>query len=382
MKPPPSSAPRASRHHPDERVVLGEGSEDERDVQRREPFFALRRRQELWYRGPALARRSSRIARQRSPCSRCAAALHSKGRCSLRPPWRRQSARRAPRRTAACACSYRCCSEPHAERVHVRRGRHELGVFHRVRRGDCRRARPRAARSRAHADRALRSRRTVKTRLRAGNCALDVVILVQSPLTALAPRALAAARARTTRRAMLIPRRHCAARGRSSTCWGCRRRPARAGRRTRRTRTTSSAGSCAVKRPPEIVDGDDPELFTFVDKRPASTVHLLVIPRRFIRDASALAPEDLPLVGRMEAKARALVQRTVGADAFDEQELALGFHWPPWYSVPWLHLHAIYPEERDVAAVEVHGGLLLLARPRARDHRSAIICVVAGRGGR
>ena len=30
-------------------------------------------------------------------------------------------------------------------------------------------------------------------------------------------------------------------------------------------------------------------------------------------------------------------------DAFDESELALGFHWPPWYSVPWLHLHAIYP---------------------------------------
>ena len=32
------------------------------------------------------------------------------------------------------------------------------------------------------------------------------------------------------------------------------------------------------------------------------------------------------------------------ADAFDERELALGFHWPPWYSVPWLHLHAIYPK--------------------------------------
>ena len=47
---------------------------------------------------------------------------------------------------------------------------------------------------------------------------------------------------------------------------------------------------------------------------------------------------------RMEAKARALVQRAVGADAFDERELALGFHWPPWYSVPWLHLHAIYPK--------------------------------------
>jgi len=29
-----------------------------------------------------------------------------------------------------------------------------------------------------------------------------------------------------------------------------------------------------------------------------------------------------------------------------EQELTLGFHWPPWYSVPWLHLHAIYPRSR------------------------------------
>ena len=109
-------------------------------------------------------------------------------------------------------------------------------------------------------------------------------------------------------------------------------------RRLRRVRRQQRGG------PRHSADGADTELFTFVDKRPASTVHLLVIPRRFIRDASALAPEDLPLVGRMEAKARALVQRTVGADAFDERELALGFHWPPWYSVPWLHLHAIYPK--------------------------------------
>ena len=32
---------------------------------------------------------------------------------------------------------------------------------------------------------------------------------------------------------------------------------------------------------------------------------------------------------------------------FDAEQLALGFHWPPWYSVPWLHLHAIYPR-RDM----------------------------------
>ena len=70
---------------------------------------------------------------------------------------------------------------------------------------------------------------------------------------------------------------------------------------------------------------------------------LLVIPRTFVKDASYLrGPGDAELVKRMEAKARALVRAEVG-EGFRESELALGFHWPPWYSVPWLHLHAIYP---------------------------------------
>lgn len=89
-----------------------------------------------------------------------------------------------------------------------------------------------------------------------------------------------------------------------------------------------------------LEDGD--ELFSFVDRNPASTLHYLVIPRRFVRDASSLLPSDAPLVRCMEVKARELVRKQVGA-AFDERELMLGFHWPPWYSVPWLHLHAIYP---------------------------------------
>ena len=93
---------------------------------------------------------------------------------------------------------------------------------------------------------------------------------------------------------------------------------------------------------PAVVLDDSGELFSFVDKNPASTLHYLVIPRRFIRDASDLRPADAQLVRDMEAKARQLVRDTVG-DNFDESELALGFHWPPWYSVPWLHLHAIYP---------------------------------------
>ena len=85
------------------------------------------------------------------------------------------------------------------------------------------------------------------------------------------------------------------------------------------------------------------ELFAFKDRSPASEIHYLVIPKRFVRDAAQLGPADAELVRRMEAKAIELVRASVG-EAFDPAELALGFHWPPWYSVPWLHLHAIYPK--------------------------------------
>lgn len=98
--------------------------------------------------------------------------------------------------------------------------------------------------------------------------------------------------------------------------------------------------------PASVVDNEDPDLFTFRDRRPASDVHLLIIPRRFVRDAAMLRGSDATLVRSMEAKAIALVRAEIGDEAFDEAELALGFHWPPWYSVPWLHLHAIYPKSR------------------------------------
>ena len=98
--------------------------------------------------------------------------------------------------------------------------------------------------------------------------------------------------------------------------------------------------------PADVVDADDPDLFTFRDRKPASTIHMLVIPRQFVRDAAELKPRDAELVRAMTTKARELVRAEVGDDAFDERELALGFHWPPFYSVPWLHLHAIYPRSQ------------------------------------
>ena len=81
--------------------------------------------------------------------------------------------------------------------------------------------------------------------------------------------------------------------------------------------------------PAQVLDDSDDELFSFVDRNPASTIHYLVIPRRFVRDASALTPSDAELVRSMRAKAVELVQASVGEE-FDESELALGFHWPPF----------------------------------------------------
>eukprot|EP00965_Chrysotila_dentata_P020449 677836-Pleurochrysis_carterae.AAC.5 len=57
------------------------------------------------------------------------------------------------------------------------------------------------------------------------------------------------------------------------------------------------------------------------------------------------ADSERTLLPCSASQARDLVRASVG-EAFDERELALGFHWPPWYSVPWLHLHAIYPRSK------------------------------------
>ncbi len=75
----------------------------------------------------------------------------------------------------------------------------------------------------------------------------------------------------------------------------------------------------------------------------------------------------------MERKARDLVRAAVGP-AFKESELALGFHWPPWYSVPWLHLHAIYPKSAMVrrwkyTAVSFKSPKYVLARLRPPERR-------------
>ena len=92
----------------------------------------------------------------------------------------------------------------------------------------------------------------------------------------------------------------------------------------------------------------DPELVAFASREPAagSEVHVLVAPRRWVRDAAALDAADAPLLEQMLAAATRIMRGAIG-DGFDEKELLTGFHWPPRVTVKWLHLHVLYPRVRS-----------------------------------
>ncbi|KAA0186742.1 hypothetical protein HAZT_HAZT009758, partial [Hyalella azteca] len=84
----------------------------------------------------------------------------------------------------------------------------------------------------------------------------------------------------------------------------------------------------------------DDEFVAFCDLRPAAAHHLLVIPRQHVASASVLTPQHKPMVEQMVALARQLVHER---GVKEEEELRLGFHWPPFTSIQHLHLHAIAP---------------------------------------
>jgi len=80
-------------------------------------------------------------------------------------------------------------------------------------------------------------------------------------------------------------------------------------------------------------------IYAFRDIAPAAPVHVLVIPRRHIPDASAIGPDDGPLIAEMLVSARRVAEQegisgrgyrlvfNVGEDALN--------------SVPHLHLHVL-----------------------------------------
>lgn len=84
---------------------------------------------------------------------------------------------------------------------------------------------------------------------------------------------------------------------------------------------------------------EDDDICVFPDIKPASKLHLLIIPKRHIEDVKCLTPADKELVNKILLVAHEqLFKNNLSLD-----DARLGYHWPPFRSVKHLHLHAIAP---------------------------------------
>mmetsp|Transcript_22546 Transcript_22546/g.34331 ORF Transcript_22546/g.34331 Transcript_22546/m.34331 type:complete len:129 (-) Transcript_22546:10-396(-) len=85
-------------------------------------------------------------------------------------------------------------------------------------------------------------------------------------------------------------------------------------------------------------------MLAFWDRSPAAPLHLQIIPKLdpVPRDVSSLTASHVPLVLRM----REIAEQTLRAEGYTPEQALLGFHVPPWISVPHLHMHVIAPRTR------------------------------------
>ncbi|XP_073996166.1 adenosine 5'-monophosphoramidase HINT3-like [Rhodnius prolixus] len=84
---------------------------------------------------------------------------------------------------------------------------------------------------------------------------------------------------------------------------------------------------------------EDEHVVVFPDIKPASSSHYLVVPKNHILDVKQLDPSHLDLLQHM---------MSIGKNVLEDKqceasEMRFGFHWPPFRTVPHLHLHAIAP---------------------------------------
>lgn len=82
------------------------------------------------------------------------------------------------------------------------------------------------------------------------------------------------------------------------------------------------------------------------DRKPSAPLHLQVIPKLppVPRDVLSLTEDHAALVRRMESVAHA----QLGQAGYTVGESYVGFHVPPFISVPHLHMHVIAPAAQIV----------------------------------
>ncbi|KAM6992255.1 adenosine 5'-monophosphoramidase HINT3-like [Tautogolabrus adspersus] len=102
----------------------------------------------------------------------------------------------------------------------------------------------------------------------------------------------------------------------------------------------------------EILLSDD-ELLCFRDLKPGATHHYLVVPRTHIASCKALQAVDIPLVERMVQMGWRTLEKNKVSDLDD---VRMGFHVPPFSSVPHLHLHTLAPASKMNFKSQLHYG--------------------------
>lgn len=75
--------------------------------------------------------------------------------------------------------------------------------------------------------------------------------------------------------------------------------------------------------------------FSFYDRNTGRCkVHILICPKKHIKNMNHLRREDLPLLAEMREEAHRIAQKYGGGSPY-----RMGFHIPPFYSITHLHLH-------------------------------------------
>ncbi|XP_068433860.1 adenosine 5'-monophosphoramidase HINT3-like isoform X2 [Clinocottus analis] len=97
----------------------------------------------------------------------------------------------------------------------------------------------------------------------------------------------------------------------------------------------------------------DEKLLCFRDITPGAAHHYLVIPRTHIDNCKCLQAADIPLVERMVEMGWSVLKKTKLRNLDD---VRIGFHIPPFSSVPHLHLHVLAPASEMTFKSQLHYG--------------------------